>query len=202
MIWEANPTTARENLAEAILALCASAGVLENGDLRHLAAGVACRAEELAVPPAGRGPLSRLTARALGSMGQPQAARRVLVMGSGLARSDRWLAARPGPSWTLDLPRLLRRESDLLELALFPGLAAILDALAVLWDASSGSGQLGLRGSGAAARLILGPASGRDRRLAFRRELREFCDDRLRTLGSGRGWSRRPDIRFTDPETL
>lgn len=202
MIWEPTTTpTLRENLAEAILDLCASAGVLESGELRDLAAGVACRAEELAVAPAPGSALSRMTARALGSLGRPEAAHRVLVMGSGLVRPTRWLAAHPGPVWTLDLPRLLRHESDHLELALFPALAVILKSMTGLWDDSSGAGQLGLRGAGTAARLLLGPASDPDRRLAFRRELRSFCEERLRRLGAGRDWTSRPDVLFTDPET-
>jgi hypothetical protein len=201
MIWETQPPTPRARLADAILALCASAGVLENGGLRDLAAGVACRAEELAVAPARQAELTRLTARALGSLGRPDAARRLLVMGSGLVRPTRWLAANPEAVWTLDLPRLLRRETDHLELALFPGLAAILDAMAGLWDSSAGSGRLGLRGAGAAARLLMGPAVRLDRRLAFRRELGGFCERRLAALGSGRGWTARPAVLFTDPET-
>jgi hypothetical protein len=202
MIWEARPATPQKTLADAILALCASAGVLESGgELKDMAAGVACRAEELAVPPVRRGDLSRLTARALGSLGRPEAARRVLVMGSGLVRSTRWLAAQPVPVWTLDLPRLLRRESDQLELALYPALASILDAMAGLWDGASGSGRLGLRGPGAAARLVLGPAARGERRLAFRRELRGFCETRLEAIGAGRGWTDRPDVLFIDPLT-
>jgi hypothetical protein len=209
MIWETTTTTrppsrtsARETLVEEVLSLCASAGELDSHELRELAAGIACHAEELPRPPAGRSDLSRLTARALGSLGRPDAARRVLVLGSGLVRSSEWLAASPRPVWALDLHRLLLRDADHLELALFLGLDVILDAIAGLWDASSGAGILGLRRSNAASRLLLGPATSRARIARLRREVRGVCEKRLEILAAERGWSDRPQVLFTDSEPL
>jgi hypothetical protein len=167
-----------------------------------LATGVACHASELSRPPAGQGDLSRLTARALGSLGRPEAARRVLVLGSGLVRASEWLAARPRTVWTLDLHRLLLREADHLELALFLGLDVILDSLAGIWDPSSGSGLLGLRRTGDAARLLLGPDAPRARIATLRREVRDLCEKRLASLAARRGWSDQPQVLFTDPEPL
>ncbi len=197
-----SPTSARETLAEEVLSLCASAGELDSDELRELAAGVAWHAAALPRPPAGQGELSRLTARALGSLGRPDAARRVLVLGSGLVRSSEWLAASPRIVWTLDLHRLLLREADHLELALFLALDVILDAIAGLWDASSGAGLLGLRRAGTAARVLLGPNAPRTRIARLRHEVRGLCEKRLVILAAERGWADRPQVLFTDHEPL
>jgi hypothetical protein len=209
MIWETaaitppkSPTNGRETLVEEVLSLCVSAGELDTFELRELAVGVAWHAAGLARRPAVTGDLSRLTARALSSLGRPEAARRVLVLGSGLVQASRWLAVHPGTVWTLDLPRLLHRKGDHLELALFRGLDLILDTLAGLWDASDGEGVLGLRRSAEAARLLLGPATPAARLCALRNELRDACDIRLDILGAARGWTARPRVLFTDPEPL
>jgi hypothetical protein len=208
MIWEqtttrrpSSPTSARETLAEEIRSLCVSAGILESQELREFSAGVAWHAADLPARPTAGGDLSRLTARAFGSLGRPDAARRVLVLGSGLVRPADWLAAHPRAVWTLDLERLMSKEGDHLELALFRGLSVILNAMADLWTSTSGSGLLGLRRASPTVRLILGSGASPEAVQSLRREIRGFCSARLASLASERGWDAFPRVLFTEPET-
>ncbi len=183
-----------------MLALCARAGEPDSRDLRELAAGIAFHAAERPSPPAGRSDLPRLAARALGSLGRPDTARRVLLFGSGMVRPDSWLVTGSGNAWALDLRQLVRQNGDRLELALFLGLDLSLGALAPLWDSCSGRGHLLLRHAGATARLLLGPAAGPARAAALRHETRRACECRLDTLAAARGWAERPQVLFADPD--
>lgn len=162
---------------------------------------MAWHAADLPARPTTGGDLSRLTARAFGSLGRPDAARRVLVLGSGLVRPAEWLAAHPRAVWTLDLERLLRKDGDHLELALFRGLSVILNAMADLWTSTSGSGLLGLRRASPAVRLILGTDAAPEAVQGLRREISAFCWARLSSVARERGWDACPRVLFTEPET-
>lgn len=118
-----------------------------------------------------------------------------------MVRSAGWLSAGNGPACTLDLQRLVLKDGDLLELALFRGLDLVIDAIAGLWEPSSGAGLLALRRVESAARLLLGPRVSRIRLATFRREIRAACENRLAVRAAVRGWSDRPRVLFADPET-
>lgn len=197
-----NRTTDPETLAEEIRSLCVSAGILDSHVLREFSKGVAWRAADLPCRPHSDSVLPRLTAQALGSLGRPDAAQRVLMLGSGLVQTSHWHCSRPSALWTLDLEKLMRKEGDRLELALFRGLDIILESLASLWDATSGSGDLGLRRAAAAAVLILGENAASEAVLALRRDMRAFCEARLRATAERRCWTTQPRILFLEPEPI
>jgi len=163
MIWDPSryPVDATDDLvarmSAEIWALCAAEGLADSvslGDLAHAVASYVVK-EEGAVP-ADRRDLAVLASRALDVLGRPHAARRLLVMGSGLARPAEWEITGDGAMWILDLRRIAVRDDCALEIVFFAGMSLVVETLAECWDDAGGQGVLGLRHVCSTAAQLLG----------------------------------------------
>lgn len=139
--------------------------------------------------------LTRLTTQALADLGEEGAARRFLVYGSGLVRPAEWEIRRGHEMWVLDLRQITVESGAALEIVQFSVLAAVLRAIAELWDATRGQGVLGMRNLRGASQRLVGTARDADRRTRrMTRELEDWCRHVLGTLRGERGWLAMPEV--------
>lgn len=169
--------------------------------VREVARGVAAY---LDVAQAGgiaiqSGSLYGLASRALDAVGEPGAARRLLLFGGGMARASAWTVTGGRTMVVLDLARFLPRQGYPLELAFYGTLDATLCVIAELWDEGSGEGALGLRNLRAPARAFTGARAPRRHAEAFMREVALRCAGKLDQLRQARGWRAAPLIMHLDP---
>ena len=167
--------------------------------IEHIAHGVACFIEQ---QPDGfcleSKALLLLTSRALSSLGERALARRLLAFRTGLVRNADWLASASSPMLAIDMKRMAVGHKDCLELALFKSLGAVVESIADTWDASSGSGALGLLGvRTAAAALASAPVRSR-KTVRLVGEIRSFCLQKLGGIQQARGWNDRPAVLILD----
>jgi hypothetical protein len=168
-----------------------------------------------------------LTARALWSLGEEQAARRLMaVRGRELslpaafadaalapdAAVAHWhilLAARvlrpsplagvpAGALWVLDLERIVAPSPAGLELAALALVRAVLDRAAGLWDGAEGRGLLGLRHARAMAAGILESPRHSAKSTALVAEIRDGCARQLQLIKHARGWRETPRVMVLD----
>lgn len=137
------------------------------------------------------GYLVMLASRALSSIGQRQAAHRMLVFGSGLVRPAEWEFTGGREVWTLDLRRISIRESAMLEIVFFNSLNIVLASIAEVWEQTSGRGVLGLRHICATASALLGGGKGVT---ALADEIKIRCRAKLDMVREERGWQFVPDV--------
>jgi hypothetical protein len=108
----------------------------------------------------------------------------------GVVRPMRWRHAPDTLTWILDFGKLRRDADGELALACRQGLQLVLDTMAGLWDASSGSGALVLKG--------WPPPQNRRRRAPAAGwpldEAEAFCRDLLARQQARRGWHALPHI--------
>jgi len=143
--------------------------------------------------------LVMLASRALSSIGEGEAARRLLLVGSGLVRAAAWEITGGKTMWVLDLKQMSIRVDAALELVFFACLRIVLESIADVWDDSRGCGILGLRHvSSAAEHLLSGndPRGRRCRRLS--REIMDACRQNLDRVREERGWTDTPEILDLD----
>ncbi len=135
-----------------------------------------------------------LTSRAMSSVGQKDAAQRVLVFGCGVVTPSTWELLGSGTTWTLDFGRLTGPASDAsLELVFFGSLQAVLASIAEVWDETAGAGTLALRHARAAASSVVGKHKGPGIQ-AFVEEIRHTCLAKLHQLAGKRTWQTVPDL--------
>jgi hypothetical protein len=139
-----------------------------------------------------------LASQALSGLGRFEAARSLLVFGAGVARPSRWYATGAESAWTVDVRRITASRSDRLELTLFAGVRAVIDAIAPVWDDTSGRGALGLRCVRAAVRDVVGAGSRRRRAESLYAEIYARSSDRLAKLQAARDWDDRPMLMRLD----
>ena len=195
MIWDparypadANDALVSRMSAE-IWALCAAEGLAESASLGDLAHAVASYVvKEVGTVPVDRRDLAVLASRALDVLGRPQAARKLLVMGSGLARPAEWEITGDGAMWILDLRRMAVRNDCALEIVFFAGMSLVVETLAECWDDAKGRGVLGLRHVCGTAALLLGK---RDDHESVRRLVNDtihLCGAKLEQARHERAW--------------
>jgi hypothetical protein len=143
--------------------------------------------------------LVALASQALRAVGERQAARRVLVHGTGMVRPAYWEVTGNDAMWVVDLRQMTFAPGAALELIFFGGLMAVIEAIAEVWDATQGAGALGLRHVSCAAAALFGERQGRRRAAALAREIRSLCAARLDGLKERRGWTETPVILDLDP---
>lgn len=155
--------------------------------------------------------IALLTARALASVGEHEAARRVLaaeppleplvgnldphrcspmtfsLIGRGVLRAVRWPVLGPGFVVVVDLRKIRRDASCLLEIAYAQTMHRLVDACLDLWEATAGEGVLALRGL--SVHEAVAARAG-----ALRSELAAWARERLAQQADARGWRRRPRV--------
>jgi hypothetical protein len=139
-----------------------------------------------------------LASRALASVGEGAAARKLLLFGTGLARPAEWDVTGGGAMWVLDLRRAAIRSDSALELALFPALAAAVESLAEVWDGTRGRGVLGLRHVCGSAGRLLGPDAKSARVAALAGDILKLCAAKLEQAKRRRGWRETPLVMNLD----
>jgi hypothetical protein len=126
------------------------------------------------------------------------AARKLLLFGTGMIKPSEWEVRRGGQTWILDLKQLTIRNEAPLEMVLFSGLHAIIEAIADIWDVSSGDGTIGLRHVCSVAGELLGSEAGEKRKVALVDEIVNVCRQKLEQLKVERDWIAVPDVMNLD----
>ncbi len=143
------------------------------------------------------GYLVMLASRALSSLGETQAAHRLLVFGSGLVRPAEWEVTGNEAVWTLDLRRMTICDDAGLELVFFSSLNIVLSSIAEVWDATDGAGVLGLRHICSTASVLLG--GGKPGAVtALADEIRSVCESKLSQIYGERKWRHVPSVMNLD----
>lgn len=137
--------------------------------------------------------LTVLASRALSSIGQAEAARRMYLFGSGVIRQAEWHVSGDRCMWILDLMPLTEQNAWRLEMTFFSGISSILEAVCDVWDGTDGTGVLGLLHLKAAVDNVAGGAN-RSRRKSMATEVRSLCAARLRRVAETRGWRDVPEV--------
>lgn len=140
--------------------------------------------------------LARLVAQALASVGHGEAARRLFIFGTGMVTPSEWDVSGGDTVWVLDLRKIDVQRGTCLEMLFFKMLDMVLNAVADVWDASGGTGALGLRHVSRTATALCGgkPRDGLDLAL----DIKHFCSRRMARIGERRGWKDRPRIMDLD----
>jgi hypothetical protein len=143
------------------------------------------------------GYLVMLASRALSSIGEQQAAHRLLGFGSGLVSPSEWEVTGGRDVWTLDLHQMTVRESETLEIVFFNSLNIVLASIADVWSESDGNGVLGLRHVCDTASALLGGGNRRSV-AALSEEIKQACAAKLEQIRAERMWSHVPSIMNLD----
>jgi hypothetical protein len=133
--------------------------------------------------------LVALTAKALLSIGEELAARRLFLLGSGVVRPSRWEIAGDKAMWILDLKSVWTSNSGLCEMELFGCLHQILESISDVWDEVDGRGVLGLMHVNSFEK---GSTSGN--RLCTCTEIMDLCSGKLKRIGLEKGWTDCPSV--------
>lgn len=168
-------------------------------------------AEDAAASTCSPDGLALLTAKALSSLGEDEAAECVLssappldalagclrafapspfliaLIDAGVVRPLRWPAMSPGLTVVLDLRRVRRDASALLELAYVESMHRLVDAAASAWSTSHGEGVLAVRGLENHVGQVEATAP-------LRGELVAALRARLAHQAEQRGWPRVPAV--------
>ncbi len=140
-----------------------------------------------------------LSARTLRELGAVQAARLLLIFGSGIVQPSIWEISGGDRIWMLDLQRLTFNADMQLELTFFRLLDTALLSMSEVWNASSGRGRLGLRHvRGTAEHLLSGRAEPTRIGRLFAREVLLRSQARLEHLASHRHWKHVPEVISLD----
>lgn len=199
MIWnpdrQGTPGTPVEVIAAELAALCG--GLLEDDGYTLHAVAVAVDAVMSEDSPAGVVPsIAALAAKALLSIGEPRAARRLALLDAGIIRPAASRLAGDAPLWVVDLRRLAVHAEAMLELQLLGSLDAVMECMADVWDDVEGRGVMGLQHLGDA----VGDGRGRRGRRpdAGATDWVTACSARLKVIGARRGWREVPTVLALD----
>lgn len=183
-----------EEIAAQLGALCGS--VMDDGDetLHHIAVAVEAALAEDDRPDGVCPTIAALASKALLTIGEPRAARRLALLDARVIRPAESSLTGEAPMWVLDVRRLAGPSGMLLELQLAGSLGAVLDCMADVWDDMDGRGVLGLEHL---EEILSGPG----RRAGLCRGVNEWlsvCTARLKSIGVRRGWGGAPDVMALD----
>jgi len=134
-----------------------------------------------------------LASQALSSIGQTQAAHRLLVFGSGLVRPSEWEFTGGRDVWTLDLQQMTIKNSGMLEMVFFNSLNIVLASIADVWEPTSGHGVLGLRHVCDSASALLGGAKQKAVG-ALAEEIKARTRSKLKQIHDERKWQYIPEV--------
>lgn len=170
---------------------------LDEDMVEQLSRAVACYLEQdRAVTLTTSRDLALLASRALASLGETGAARRMVVFATGLVKPAEWEVRNRGTLWILDLRQMTVQDQPGLELLLFHSLRMILEAMAEVWDRTGGHGSLGLQHVCQTA-VALGISRGK-KRIVFEREMLQTIRSMLHHIGTQRGWESLPEVLNLD----
>lgn len=205
MIWNPQDSIA-PSVPEAVFSIsaeindaCSDRFLLDLQGIEELAKAVECALEEqddLARDDSKQ--ILLLASRALSSLGEEEAARRLAILGSGTVRPSEWHVVGGRDVWVLDLSQLLAGNGTGLELAFFIAINIVLESMADVWDESSGSVVLGLRHVSPAASKLAGNSSGKKAASALAAEIRMACERKLCRMRLVRGWRESPEVLSLD----
>lgn len=134
-----------------------------------------------------------LASRALASLGEERAARRVLLFGSGLVRPAEWEISTGQEMLVLDLRQVTLRGDACVELVFFNALSVVLESIADLWDPTAGGGVLGLKNVCRVAADLLGH-DGKKQVEAVATDIRIHAGRKLEQVGTQRNWTDVPRV--------
>jgi hypothetical protein len=205
MIWRADSDESRyeravRHVEHELVRTCGERLNLDPAALRELASSVvSVVGSDGASLSADSGALVVLASKALHSIGERDAARRLVVLGGGLVSPSVWEVTGQDTVWVLDLEKMSLQEGASLELVLFGILQAVIQAVADVWDESGGEGTLGLRNVNGTARVILGRRRGNKQALRrMAEEISGWCEARLERVAHDRGWQTVPRVMDMD----
>ncbi|MFC1496990.1 hypothetical protein ACFLS1_00765 [Verrucomicrobiota bacterium] len=138
--------------------------------------------------------LAILASRALSSLGNGTAARRLLIFGTGLVTPSEWEVSYAGKMLVLDLKQMVVRSDASLELTFFGGLNIIMESICDIWDSSGGQGTLGLRNVCPAAMAFLGDSPRKKDRVTVVDEIKKTCEQKLSQIAEKRAWKHVPRV--------
>ncbi len=205
MIWipnseeQAHGTSIVSHIQSVIAENCGDALQLDTTQAAELATAVASFVEQYQDSGAyvDSGYLVMLASHALSSLGEKQAAHRLVVFGSGLVRPAEWEVTGGEEVWTLDLRQMTVRDDAALELVFFNSLNIVLGSIVDVWDASLGRGVLGLRHVCSTASALL--SGGKPRAVsALADEIRRTCEAKLEQVHGERKWQHVPSVMNLD----
>lgn len=142
--------------------------------------------------------LALLAARALSSIGDHVAARRMVVFGTGMVRPSEWVVTGERTIWVLDLKEMTVRDDASLELVFFKSIQVVMDSIADVWDESRGEGTLGLRHICSVASMLLGGATRTTAVKSLGLEIVDVCISKLNRIRVERGWEFVPEVMNVD----
>jgi len=203
MIWDPRSTSERggsplvHHLAAQINETCGEGLAISADSIKEVAWAVEHyvrqRTNATAIPS---DTLAVLAAQALSSIGEGEAARRLFLFGTGMLSPSQWDVTGGKTVWVLDLRKMTLRDDAPLELLFFNSLGLVLEAMANVWDASSGVGVLGLRHVCGTAAALAGCKKGQG--LSLEKEIKELCVGKLVQIGEKRGWAHVPEVMDLD----
>jgi len=186
-------------LTEEILAVCGDSIQMSDEQVADLAHAVADYIRlECGDRLSDNGSLAMLASRALASLGARQAARRLVIHGTGLVRPSEWEVTGEEAVWVLDLRQITLRQEVQLELVFFQCLRFILDSLAEVWDSTGGAGILGLRHVSSTAKVILGGKKSPAEVETMGTEVKKAVRESLEQIRQARKWMTSPYVMDLD----
>jgi len=206
MIWDpesksgvASESTVVSHIAAEIDASGGTEWLAKGGNIQELAKAIDHFLQEHGHGPAVEARyLVMLAARALSSVGEGKAARRLLLYGTGLVKPSEWDVTGGEAMWVLDLRQITLRGDAPLELVFFGSLNIIMETIAEVWDVTQGEGTLGLRHVCGAVNALMGGAGSHRDASALADEIRTVCRQKLEQIGRERGWEQTPQIMDLD----
>lgn len=205
MIWDpdSTPETRRSVISSYIMgelgSVCGKDFVINRSNIDELAVAIESFLRHAGNPESlDSRYLVMLASQALSSIGEKNAARRLLLFGTGLVRASEWEVTSGTSMWVLDLKQITVRSDVFLELIFLNSLHIVLDSIADIRDESDGHGVLGLRHVCCAATALLGQP-GKSRKVsALARDIQMLCHRKLEEIGDERGWSELPQVMNLD----
>ena len=131
-----------------------------------------------------------LAAKALLSIGEELAARRLFLLGSGVVRPSEWEVAGDRAMWILDLKSVWTSSSGLCEMEVSGCLHRILESISDVWDEVDGRGVLGLMH----VEDLEKSSNARGKRLCMSTEIMDLCTGKLNRIGLEKGWAECPSV--------
>lgn len=139
-----------------------------------------------------------LASKALSSIGEGSAGRRLLVFGTGLVKPSEWEVTGEDAVWVLDLKEMMISEKAPLELIFFNSLGIVIESIAEIWDKSGGRGVLGLKNVFPVALAFLGCGGNGKNLDRLGEEIKAVCEQKLEQLKGERKWKQAPRVMSLD----
>ncbi len=113
----------------------------------------------------------------------------------GIIRPADWAGAQLDRMWTLDFGRVALNDAEKHEIMLYRSIRAIIDNMALFWDATQGEGILGLKNLEA---LRVESSGRKQQTLTASSDLLEYIADLFRQQMMARQWSTTPSLLNLD----